>query len=103
MCDRERRVLAAGRGVFELSGTASRSYSARRRRAPRPERLERRAEPAGDRDSSGASRRSASKLQLRTRAGQTKAVTADFFPAYDEDGGLLVGTHAARLTYTSVT
>ena len=30
------------------------------------------------------------KLVLRTRAGQEKAVTADFFPAYDEDGGLLV-------------
>ena len=27
---------------------------------------------------------------LRTRAGQQKAVTADFFPAYDDDGGLLV-------------
>ncbi|MDX6518144.1 MAG: hypothetical protein QOF50_990, partial [Gaiellaceae bacterium] len=24
------------------------------------------------------------------KAGRTKAVTADFFPAYDEDGGLLV-------------
>ena len=29
-------------------------------------------------------------LQLRTRAGNEKPVTADFFPAYDADGGLLV-------------
>ena len=30
------------------------------------------------------------KLELRTRAGQRKPIKADFFPAYDEDGGLLV-------------
>ena len=35
-------------------------------------------------------RRLGEHLRLRTRAGQEKAVTADFFPAYDEDGGLLV-------------
>ena len=29
-------------------------------------------------------------LELRSRAGQRKPVTADVFPAYDEDGGLLV-------------
>ena len=30
------------------------------------------------------------KLELRSRAGQVKPVTADIFPAYDDDGGLLV-------------
>jgi hypothetical protein len=35
-------------------------------------------------------RRLGEKLQLRTRNGFEKPVTADFFPAYDEDGGLLV-------------
>ena len=35
-------------------------------------------------------RRLGEKLSLRTRAGSEKDVTADFFPAYDEDGGLLV-------------
>ena len=29
-------------------------------------------------------------VSIRTRSGVTKVVTADFFPAYDEDGGLLV-------------
>jgi hypothetical protein len=31
------------------------------------------------------------KLDLRSRAGNVKPVIGDFFPAYDEDGGLLVG------------
>jgi hypothetical protein len=35
-------------------------------------------------------RRFDQKLVLRTRSGLTKHVRADFFPAYDEDGGLLV-------------
>jgi hypothetical protein len=30
------------------------------------------------------------KLELRSRAGQVKPVVADVFPAYDEDGGVLV-------------
>jgi hypothetical protein len=29
-------------------------------------------------------------LELRSRAGKVKPVTADVFPAYDEDGGVLV-------------
>ena len=29
-------------------------------------------------------------LELQTKAGVRKAVKVDFFPAYDEDGGLLV-------------
>ena len=35
-------------------------------------------------------RRLGEHIELRTRAGRQKAVTADFFPAYDDDGGLLV-------------
>ena len=30
------------------------------------------------------------KITLTTRSGMTKEITADYFPAYDEDGGLLV-------------
>ena len=29
-------------------------------------------------------------IELRTRAGHAKPITAYFFPAYDDDGGLLV-------------
>jgi hypothetical protein len=30
------------------------------------------------------------KISVKTRSGVTKEITADYFPAYDEDGGLLV-------------
>jgi hypothetical protein len=36
-------------------------------------------------------RRLGEQLEVRTRSGQDKPVVGDFFPAYDEDGGLLVG------------
>jgi hypothetical protein len=36
-------------------------------------------------------RRLGEQLEVRTRAGSRKPVTADVFPAYDDDGGLLVG------------
>ena len=35
-------------------------------------------------------RRLGEQLELTTRAGVQKPVTGDFFPAYDDDGGLLV-------------
>ena len=35
-------------------------------------------------------RRLGEKLSIRTRGGQEKRVVADVFPAYDDDGGLLV-------------
>ena len=35
-------------------------------------------------------RRLGEQLELRTRAGLTKSVVVDLFPAYDDDGGVLV-------------
>ncbi len=35
-------------------------------------------------------RRLAEQLELQTKSGSRKPVKADFFPAYDSDGGLLV-------------
>ena len=35
-------------------------------------------------------RRMGEQLELRTRAGSVKQVTVDVFPAYDDDGGLLL-------------
>jgi hypothetical protein len=82
VCDRNGRILAAGRGVFELVGADV---------------VKRLGLNGWNGDQSPAAialewgvRRLGEKLELRTRAGQTKPVTADFFPAYDEDGGLLV-------------
>jgi PAS domain-containing protein len=90
VCDRDARVLATGRGVFELTGYQE------------PELIGRNVVDAlGLHGAEGVQnpaavalewgvRRLGEKLQLRTRAGIAKSVTADFFPAYDEDGGLLV-------------
>ena len=90
VCDRNGRVLAAGRGVFELSGFREQELLG----TDLVERLRLNGwngaqSPAAIALEWGV-RRLGEKLELRTRAGQQKTVTADFFPAYDEDGGLLV-------------
>jgi hypothetical protein len=79
-------VLALGRGIFELTGYRDADVIGRdvadalglSDRVPAATALE------------WGVRKLGQKLELRTRAGMTKAVVADFFPAYDEDGGLLV-------------
>lgn len=35
-------------------------------------------------------RRMGQSLEIRTSAGLEKRITADFFPAYDDDGGMLL-------------
>jgi hypothetical protein len=89
-CDRRGRVLAVGRGIFELTGFADRDLMGRdvvdalglagfaEGRNPAELALE------------WGVRRLGERLELRTRAGISKRVVADFFPAYDSDGGLLV-------------
>ena len=90
VCDHDRRVLAVGRGVFELTGFQERDVLGRDLVAAlglsgfEP-----------DRDPSRLAlewgvRRLGEPLQLVTRSGLPKRVTGDFFPAYDADGGLLV-------------
>jgi PAS domain-containing protein len=89
VCDRQRRVLAAGRGVFELTGWPERELIGRDV-----------TEALGLNGSGGPSpvevalewgvRRLDQQVALATRSGVQKDVRADFFPAYDEDGGLLV-------------
>jgi PAS domain-containing protein len=90
VCDRDGRMLAAGRGVFELCGYREQELLG----ADVVARLglngwEGEQSPAALALEWGV-RRLGERLTLRTRAGQEKSVTADFFPAYDEDGGLLV-------------
>jgi len=89
-CDREGRILAAGRGVFELTGyrepelmgeeivSAFGLTGFEANRSPVALALE------------WGVRRLGEQLELRSRSGHVKAVTADVFPAYDDDGGLLV-------------
>ena len=90
VCDGAGRILAAGRGVFELAGYREQELLG-------TDVVERLGLSGWNGEQSPAAvalewgvRRLGEKLRLRTRAGQEKPVTADFFPAYDEDGGLLV-------------
>jgi PAS domain-containing protein len=90
VCDQARRVIAVGRGVFELTGYVESDLLGRD--------LVDALGLAGfdpERDPSKLAlewgvRRLGEQLALRTRAGSDKPVVADFFPAYDADGGLLV-------------
>ena len=88
--DRDGRILAVGRGMFELTGwqegdllgndvvTALGISGFEEGRNPAALALE------------WGVRRLGEHLQIRTRAGLSKPVKGDFFPAYDDDGGLLV-------------
>jgi PAS domain-containing protein len=90
VCDATGRVLAVGRGVFELSGYRDKDLMGH----DVMEGLSLTGFAAGKDPSALARewgvRRLGERLRLRTRSGQEKDVTADFFPAYDSDGGLLV-------------
>ena len=89
-CDRDARILAAGRGVFELTGFRESDLMGKNvvdafgltgfaeGKDPIALALE------------WGVRRLGERLELRSRAGNVKPVTADVFPAYDDDGGLLV-------------
>jgi hypothetical protein len=89
VCDHEHRILAAGRGVFELTGYAEadvlgldvmEAFSLNGSGKENPAHVV----------TEWGVRQLDRSLTLTTRAGMTKDVRADFFPAYDEDGGLLV-------------
>lgn len=86
VCDRDARVLATGRGVFELTGLREHDVLGRNV-----------GEALGLSDTTALGlvrewgvRQLGQQLEIRTRVGSTQPVTADFFPAYDDDGGLLL-------------
>jgi hypothetical protein len=86
VCDRETRVLAAGRGVFELTGYRTADLIGRQV-----------ADALGLSDSGPIEvvrewgvRKLGQELEIRTSAGIEKHVVVDFFPGYDDDGGLLL-------------
>jgi len=90
VCDADGRILAAGRGVFELSGYGEKELLG-------GDVVQRLGLGGFDPERNPAKlalewgvRRMGERLELRTRAGSRKPVVADFFPAYDHDGGLLV-------------
>ena len=89
-CDHEGRILALGRGVFELSGWSEGDVlGADVVQAFGLSGFEEDRNPVKLALEWGV-RRLGEQLQLRTRGGQVKRITGDFFPAYDDDGGLLV-------------
>lgn len=86
VCDRDARVLAVGRGVFELTGFQDADLMGRDVES---------ALSLSDGEAIGVVRewgvrKLGQQLELVTRAGIRKPVTVDLFPAYDDDGGLLV-------------
>ena len=90
VCDADRRILACGRGIFELTGMREQDVLGRELlESFKLSGFEEHRNPAALALEWGV-RRIGEKLQLRTRSGHTKGVTADFFPAYDTDGGLMV-------------
>jgi hypothetical protein len=95
VCDQNRRVLALGQGVFELTGfreadvlgrDVTEAFALDANGQPNP------AELALE----WGVRQLGKRVSIRTRSGVTKQVTADFFPAYDDDGGLLVALMPSR-------
>jgi PAS domain-containing protein len=86
VCDSDTRVLAAGRGVFELTGYRDGDLIGRQvadalaLSDPSPMDVVR----------EWGVRKLGQELAIRTRAGTDKLVTVDFFPAYDDDGGVLL-------------
>ncbi len=89
-CDRNGRILAAGRGVFELTGFRERELMGKDVvEAFRLGGFNGGQDPIALALEWGV-RRLGEQLELRSRAGQVKPVRADIFPAYDHDGGLLV-------------
>ena len=88
-CDREGRVIAVGRGVFELTGFEEGDLLGLDIRKSLGLKAE------GDQDPVALAlewgvRRLAEPMTMLVRAGHEKQIVCDVFPAYDDDGGLLV-------------
>ena len=85
-------MLAVGRGVFELTGFGEPDLLGRdvvdalQLSDSKPVELAR----------EWGVRRLGEQLSIKTRAGNEKRVVADVFPAYDDDGGLLVALTPRR-------
>jgi len=95
VCDSRRRVIALGRGVLELTGyregdvLGHEVMEAFGLTAPDGQ------NPAEITVEWGV-RRLGQPLTMRMRSGTERPVVGDFFPAYDEDGGLLVALSPVR-------
>lgn len=90
VCDRPARVLAVGRGVFELTGYSERDLMGHDvREALGLDGYETAESPIATALEWGV-RKLDQELELLAASGAKKRVTVDLFPAYDDDGGLLL-------------
>jgi PAS domain-containing protein len=90
VCDQSARVLAVGRGVFELTGYAERDLMGNEvSEALGLGGYEPGESPVATALEWGV-RKLDQELELRAASGAKKRVTVDLFPAYDDDGGLLL-------------
>jgi PAS domain-containing protein len=89
VCDQEGRILAAGRGVFELTGWPEQDLMGHSVVERLGIAFENGRDPVALALEWGV-RRMGEHLALTTRAGIRKQIVADIFPAYDSDGGLLI-------------
>jgi len=90
VCDQSGRILAVGRGVFELTGyTESELMGSQVVTALGLDRFEDGESPVATALEWGV-RKLDQETELRAASGSRRPVTIDLFPAYDEDGGLLV-------------
>jgi PAS domain-containing protein len=89
VADREGRVIGCGRGSFELTGFDEEEVVGQ----PLSEALQLNFEDEGDHIATVLEwgvRALGKPATLRTEADMTAKATADLFPAYDDDGGLLL-------------
>jgi PAS domain S-box-containing protein len=89
VCDTSERIIAVGRGVLELTGYNERDLLGHDLMEGFGLEAQDGQDPAALALEWGV-RRLGQELTLRMRSGSTRPVVCDFFPAYDEDGGLLV-------------
>jgi PAS domain S-box-containing protein len=88
-CDRDARILSAGRGVFELTGYPENQLMGRElREALHMHGFDVDKDPVAVALEWGV-RQLDHRVTIRHHAGHEKVVRLDLFPAYDEDGGLL--------------
>ena len=89
-CNGAGRILASGRGVLELTGWADADLIGRDvREALGISGYEEGRSPVELTLEWGV-RRLGERIEITARSGNRKPVIGDFFPAYDDDGGLLV-------------
>jgi hypothetical protein len=89
VCDHDRRVIALGRGVLETTGYREADVLGHDVMEAFGLAAADGADPAETAVEWGV-RRLGQPLTMRMRSGSVRQVKGDFFPAYDEDGGLLV-------------